>query len=455
MITSRESVFGDLGIPRALEVGDLSDDEALSFLLARTGREAGEPAERAATAELAAELGNLPLALEQAGAYIAETNAAFADYASAFRRRRVTLLEKASELMPRDTVAETWAPSFEAAERASPAAAEALRVSAFLAPFAIPFSVFSKGAQALGGAIAESVPGADELAINELLRPLTRYSLVRTDATSRSYGVHRLVQEIVRASIGEAERPLRLERISAAVDAAFPSVQYATWAECDRLVPHVASIARWIDAYDVNSEPAGRLLGRTGWYLRERGRYTEAEGLLEQALAIGESALGPEHPEVAASLNRLGSTRWDQGRYAEAQAIHERALAIRERALGSDHPDVAQSLQNLGHTHWEQGRYAEAQPLYERALLICERALGRDHPAVANALEGLGNAHYSQGWYDTAMPLYERSLAIRERALGSDDPHVAHSLNNIANIHWEEGRYAEARPRYARASEDS
>jgi tetratricopeptide (TPR) repeat protein len=451
LITSRESVLADLGIPRALAVGDLTADEATRFLLARTGRDPGDSAERTATAELAAELGNLPLALEQAAAYIAETNAAFADYVSAFRRRRVTLLEKASELMPDDTVAETWAPNFEAVERASAAAAEVLRSSAFLAPVSIPFSVFSKGAQALGGAIAEAVPEADELAINELLRPLTRYSLVRTDVTSRSYGVHRLVQEIVRGSIGEADRPACLEGISAAVDAAFPAVRYATWAECDRLVPHVASIARWIEAYDVRSQPAARLMGRTGWYLRERGRYTEAEMLLEQALKIFEHVLGPEHPEVAENLNRLGCTRWDQARYHDAETLHERALAIRERALGSDHHDVAQSLQNLALTLWEQGRYAEAQPLYERALGICERTLGSDHAATANCMEGLGNVHFVEGRHDEARRLYERALVVRERALGPDDPHVAHCLNNIANVYLERKQYAEARPLYASA----
>jgi tetratricopeptide (TPR) repeat protein len=451
LLTSRESVLGDLGVPRALEVGDLSGDEAVRFLLARTGRDEDEPAERAAAAELATELGNLPLALEQAAAYIAETNAAFTDYVSAFRRRRVTLLEKASELMPRDTVAETWAPNFEAAERASPAAAEALRVSAFLAPVAIPFSVFSMGARELGGAIAEAVPEADELAINVLLRPLTRYSLVRTDATSRSYGVHRLVQEIVRGAIGEAERPARLEHISAAVDAAFPAVRYATWTECDRLVPHVASIARWIEAYGVRSLPAARLLGRTGWYLRERGRYTEAEMLLEQTLTILEHVLGTDNPEVEDNLNRLGCTWWDQARYPEAQTVHERALAIRERALGPDHPDVAQSLQNLAHTLWEQGLYAEARPRYERSVGICERTLGRDHPTLALCVEGLGNLHYVEGRYDEARQLYERALEIRERALGPDDPHVAHSLNNIANVYLEQTRYAEARPLYASA----
>lgn len=157
LITSRDSVFAELGIARALEVRDLDIEEAVRFLLARTAREDADPTDRTAAAELAAELGHLPLALAQAGAYIAETNASFSDYLSAFRKRRVTLLEKAGELVEHDTVAVTWAANFAAVEAISPAAADAPRVSAFLAPDAIPFELFFKGAQALGAPIATAL----------------------------------------------------------------------------------------------------------------------------------------------------------------------------------------------------------------------------------------------------------------------------------------------------------
>ena len=124
LITSRESVFAELGIPRALEVGDLNDAEAVGFLLTRTGRDDVTPVERDAASELTANLGNLPLALEQAAAYIAETGASFTDYLSAFHKRRAALLERARELVSHDTVAATWAANFEGVERASPAAAD-------------------------------------------------------------------------------------------------------------------------------------------------------------------------------------------------------------------------------------------------------------------------------------------------------------------------------------------
>lgn len=142
LITSRESIFAELGIARALEVHDLGSDEAVRFLLTRTGREGSESAERAAASELAAELGNLPLALEQAAVYISETSARFSAYLNAFRKRRLELLEKASALVSHESVAVTWATNFEVVKRLSPAAADALRVSAFLAPDAIPFDIF-------------------------------------------------------------------------------------------------------------------------------------------------------------------------------------------------------------------------------------------------------------------------------------------------------------------------
>ncbi len=64
-----------------------------------------------------------------------------------------------------------------------------------------------------------------------------------------------------------------------------------------------------------------------------------------------------------------------QGRYAEAELLYKRALEIREKALGPDHPDVANSLNNLASLYDEQGRYGEAEPLLKRALTILEKAL--------------------------------------------------------------------------------
>jgi tetratricopeptide (TPR) repeat protein len=95
-------------------------------------------------------------------------------------------------------------------------------------------------------------------------------------------------------------------------------------------------------------------------------------------LAIDEKALGPNHPNVTASLNNLAFLYEQQGRYADAEPLYKRALAIREKALGPDRPDVAQSLNNLAVLYLVQGRLADALPLVQRTI-----PAARANPSIA------------------------------------------------------------------------
>ena len=155
-------------------------------------------------------------------------------------------------------------------------------------------------------------------------------------------------------------------------------------------------------------------------------------------------ALGPEHANVAASLNNLAELYRAQGRYADAEPLSNRALAISEKALGPDHPSVATSLNNLAGLYKDQGRYADAEPLDKRSLGIREKARGPEHPNVGQSLNNLAELYRSQGRYADAEPLYKRSLGIWEKALGADHPNVALSLNNLAALYGAQGRFAEA-----------
>ena len=113
------------------------------------------------------------------------------------------------------------------------------------------------------------------------------------------------------------------------------------------------------------------------------------------------------------------------GQYAKAEPLYQRSLKIRESKLGPDHPDVAQSLNNLATLYQDMGQYAKAEPLYQRSLKICESKLGPDHPDVATSLNNLATLYQDMGQYAKAEPLYQRSLKIRESKLGPDHPDVA------------------------------
>ena len=442
IVTSRQSVFPEFGILRSLEVLDLADSDAVRFLLLRTGREEDDQ-ERTAAAQLASELGNLPLALEQAAAYIVETGVSFAGYLEAFHKRRLALLEKARDFIDRDTVAVTWAANFEAIERSSRAAAEVLRVGALLAPDAIPYEVFGDGAALLGESISEALSDPDDMSMAELLRPLSRYSLIRVDAQARTFSMHRLVREIVRSSIPEAQREGYAERAVNALDAAFPTSGFENWGTCERLVAHVGPVTELIESYAIRSAASGSLLHRAGAYLWERGRYGEARPVHQRALEIREGLYGPQSPQIADSLHFLGLTYHSQGNFEEAESFYQRSLAIREQALGPDHPDVAKNLSNLGALAEHRGRYMEARPLFERALAIRERALGPDHPDVAFSLTNIAATMEREGRFAEATRLEERALKIFKASYGSGHPRVAWSLGRLATARQYEGRYAD------------
>jgi tetratricopeptide (TPR) repeat protein len=182
--------------------------------------------------------------------------------------------------------------------------------------------------------------------------------------------------------------------------------------------------------------------------LYQQGRYSEAEIIAGKTLEVGEDALGPEHPEVAASLNNLGELYRAQGRHTEAEPLYRRALAIREKALGPEHPEVGTSLNNLAELYRAQGRHTGAEPLYKRALAIMEKARGPEHPEVAASLNNLAELYRAQGKYAEAESLYKQALAIVEKAVGPEHPNVATSHVNLAMLYENQGKYDEAEPFY-------
>ena len=95
--------------------------------------------------------------------------------------------------------------------------------------------------------------------------------------------------------------------------------------------------------------------------------------------------LGPDHPDVATTLNSLAALYAARDDYAAAEPLLTRALAIREQALGADDRFTAQSVNNLALLYAAQGRYADAEPLYQRAVAIFEQR--KDQAELATTLE--------------------------------------------------------------------
>jgi tetratricopeptide (TPR) repeat protein len=373
ILTTRAQAAG--ATARRVEIQEMETEEGALFLLRRATCIAEDAplddateVDRARAKEIATALDGLPLALDQAGAYIEETGGGFLKYLNLYQTHATELLRRRGALASDhpDPVAATWVLSFEKIEQANPAAAELLRFCAFLRPDQIPEEVFSKGAPELGP-VLERV-GADSFVLDGAIEELLKYSLVRRDPNASTLEIHRLVQAVLKRGMEEATQRLWAERAVRAVNRAFPSVEFSTWVICERLLPQAYACAELINQWVFQFPDAARLLNEAGFYLNERGRYTDAEPLHGRALAIREKALGPEDPDVAESLNNLAGLYYAQGQYVKAESFLQRALAIREKALGPEHPDVAESLNNLAALYSTQGQYAKEGTLTALSL---------------------------------------------------------------------------------------
>ena len=126
--------------------------------------------------------------------------------------------------------------------------------------------------------------------------------------------------------------------------------------------------------------------------INESGLPKQMEPLREHLRSVAEACEGVEPLKAGALWGNLGSYLSKIADYEGAIKCHEKALEIRKKTLGPDHPDVAWSLQKIGLILQSRGDYEAARKCYERALKICQEKLGPDHPStgtVANNLKSL------------------------------------------------------------------
>jgi tetratricopeptide (TPR) repeat protein len=454
LLTTRAQATGKLAEHLSVEKMELS--EGMQLLLRRAKLLAPqEPLDNVSTAvrttaqQLVEELDGLPLALDQAGAYMEDTGTSLSEYLALYRRYHLALLQHQSSLSTDypHTVASTWALSFEQVEQQDAAAADLLRLCAYLHPDAIPEELLTEGAAELGPRL--SPVAANPLLLNRAIQVLRRYSLVKRDPEAKVLNLHRLVQVVLKEQMDEPAQRAWAKRSIRAVNRAFPEAEFFyswQWERCERCLPHALLGAQWIAQQDFTFPEAARLLHVTGRYLGERGQLTQAEPLLERALSLREQVLGAEHAETARTLNVLAQVYLDLGKYEQAERLLEPALAGFERLLGPTHSMIAMTLNRLAAAYAYEGKYAQAETLLTRALVIGEQTLGPEYHEVLEILHNLAILYHYQGKYAQAEPLYQRALAIKEHVLGSEHPSVADVLVDLAYLYLDQGRYAQAEP---------
>ncbi len=449
LLTTRAQALG--GIAQRIDIEKMEAETGALFLLRRAyiiplraSLKTASSIDRSIAIETSQLLDGLPLAIDQAGAYIKETPCTLSEYLSRYRIRHIELLKARGNFATDypEAVATTWSLSFEKVTQANLAAAELLYLCACLYPDAIPEEIITEGSLELGP-ILQPV-AADPLQLNNAIKELRRFSLLYRKADDRTLTIHRLVQAILQDRMGKDTQLLWAKRTVLAVYDTFPEIELATWSRCQRIILHAQACAKLISQWDMTFPEAAFLLNQAGYYLGERAQYTQAESLHEQAQVIWEQTVGPEDLYTAMSLNHLGVLYAHQEKYKQAEPLLQRALAIRTGLLGAEHPDTATALGNLASIYVARGEYEQAEELLQQALEFRKQARGSEHLETANSINNLAFVYERQGKYEQAEPLFQEALAICEKVLGTGHPETVICLNNLAALYEKQDKFEQA-----------
>ena len=460
LITTRRSSLGTLA--HSLELSPMTLDEGAAFVLRRahlnnemrSDESKPHSSEWGAAQELVKVMGGLPLALDQAGAYIEETGCHLSDYLQRYQPQRTSLLGRRGTA-GRDhphPVTTTFRLAYEQVRQQHSLAADLLCLCAFLAPEGIPEEFFLDGTASSKETANPFI--TDLYQFDQAIAALRNFSLVQRQPEIHMLSLHRLVQVILQEGMSEREHMQWQQRVVHLLNVAFPAVTSDTgteiWGPCERLLPHAMTCAAALPARLQNQEFAELLL-KAADYLDQRSQYERAKSLYQQALHIQIQLFGLEHPNVASLQSKLAYLYRLLGDYAQAKQLFQEASHVLEQALGPEHPEVAYPLEGLAMVYYEQGKYELAEPLQQQALHIREQARGLEHPEVAMSLNRLGNVYYQQGKYELAEAVYQRALQIREQAWGSEHFRVASPLSNLGDLYREQGKYELAEALFQRA----
>ncbi len=440
LITSRRASGWQPGTA-IVRLGVLEPSESLR-LLAGLLTGAGPRYEDGA-AELCATLGHLPLAIEQAGAYLAQdpflTPRAYlqllADYPAQM------FAQEALDTDSERTIARIWRITLDRVADIEPAAVELLQTLAWYAPDAIPLALCQ-------------IPKHDPLTRSRALGLLAAYSMITPDPATSTVSIHRLVQAVARNadSANPHSQPdaIARARFHAAdtLCSDLPNLHDpATWSAWRALLPHVDALASYSITSDVpTADLIATICVYSGRFMADQGLYAGSLAYLHRALTDWQWILGVDHPDTLAAASSLAYGYLQAGMGEEAISLAERTLASQERVLGSDHPETLSTCNNLASAYMEKGRFEEGISLAERTLAARERALGSDHPDARMSRRNLAAAFASVGRLDEAIPLLQRNLAEDELILGPDHPETLLSRSNLAAAHLQAGQVDEAYP---------
>lgn len=408
---------------------------------------------------LAERLGDLPLALVQASAMLAQGAMQVDEYLRLIDQEITRILMEGTPPEYPAPMTAVWKISVESVTQRQPQAQDLLRCCAFFGPEPIPAFVFRRTSQA-GSGINELL--SQPMLLSNAIRELGRFALIRIDGTYIS--VHRLTQALVRAELSPGEQSAYRQEVHSMLAACAPkqTSKRETWPRWAELVAHVGAettdlshcqiaehralaiktlrylnnigdfmtcrllgerfVRQWSADSGQDNEyvlDASRYLGNA---LRELGEYRAAYEMIESTLARAETVVGPRNPLTLALRNAFGADLRARGEFSRARELDLDTLHLHEEQFGFDDPQTLRVRNNVALDYGLDCRYEEAQRLHEEVYIM-----QRDDASevvtpseMLNSQVGMARAVRLCGNFASARDLGEDAYAFGRDELGAE-----------------------------------
>lgn len=422
IITSRNHRWQ--GIVDTLPVDVFTREESVAFLSRRASLSTAD-ADR-----LAEHLGDLPLALEQAGALHVETGISIDEYLRELKDRTSRLLSdgKPSEYPMPMTAA--WALSVSQLRSKLPEAVDVLRCCAFFGPEPIPRDVFRLAGHQASDPRLNSI-FSDTILLTRAIRELGRFALATVDAQARTIQVHRLVQALLRDELEEEQRGRYKHEVHLLLAGATPRKpdERANWPRYDELMAHVLPA----DVADCSDAGVRAMVLNVLYYLYRSGNYESARTFAERFVERWSEASGPDHPDVLIAQRHLGGIIRELGEYRAAYDLDNATREKMTEVLGPEHPETLVLSSGFAADLRAVGDWQAARELDERLRLLHVGVFGEQSVATLQIMNNLAIDYSLNSEYAKARQLYEqvhRTQSATEEKVG--EPDVLNAWNGLA-----------------------
>ncbi|AZP21527.1 tetratricopeptide repeat protein [Streptomyces aquilus] len=471
LVTSRNQTWLQFG--KALEIDPFLREESVEHLRRRAADLSDEDADRVAAA-----VGDLPLALDQAGAWLAETGTPVDTYLAELDQQAERVLSLSQPANYPKPVGATWNVSIERLKQRSPAAVRLLQLCAFFAAEPISLKLLY-GDEMIRVLASEDPTLQEKMVLGQVIREIGRFALAKVDRATESIQVHRLVQAVIRSQLSAKEQEEAQHVVHRILAGARPSGEEpiddpSNQADFAAIWPHLeASEASTCDETETRQLLIDRLryLWRRGDLISAFSLGEELQALwrrqlarrradvvqLERAIAESDAAAGSRDELVLARRNadnleaqllhlrfHIGNVLRTMGKYVEAEELGSETLDRQRALLAPGHPHILMTASALAIDLGSVGRFDDALAMATEAHSGFLETLGEDHPRTLSAKNNRALCLRQLGRYAEARDVDQEIYDRRRNDLGADHPSTLSSVTNLGRDLRELGEYRDS-----------